>query len=191
MQKAKLLLGTFVVLCCSGLAPGQMPSPPPAKSPGDALNFDLGIAEHDFVPAAEAMPEDKYSFTPTSGEFKGVRTFAEQVKHVSAANYMFGASILGEKPPLDLGGENGPDSLKSKAEIVKFMNDSFAYLHKALASVTAKNELDQIESPFGAKISRLSLASFSTAHPFDHYGQMVEYLRMNGIVPPASRPPQK
>jgi len=191
MRKAKLLLGTFVVLCCSGFALGQMPSPPPAKSPGEALNFDLGIAEHDFVPAAEAMPEDKYSFAPTSGEFKGVRTFAEQVKHVSAANYMFGASILGEKPPVDLGGENGPDSLKSKAEIVKFMNDSFAYLHKALASVSEKNELDQIESPFGVKVSRLSLASFSTAHPFDHYGQMVEYLRMNGIVPPASRPPQK
>ena len=191
MHKAKLLLGTFVVLCCSGFALGQMPSPPPAKSPGDALNFDLGIAEHDFVPAAEAMPEDKYSFAPTSGEFKGVRTFAEQVKHVSAANYMFGASILGEKPPVDLGGENGPDSLKSKAEIVKFMNDSFAYLHKALASVSEKNQLDQIESPFGVKVSRLSLASFSTAHPFDHYGQMVEYLRMNGIVPPASRPPQK
>jgi hypothetical protein len=191
MHKAKLRLGTLVVLCCSGFALGQMPSPPPAKSPGDALNFDLGIAEHDFVPAAEAMPEDKYSFAPASGEFKGVRTFAEQVKHVSAANYMFGASILGEKPPVDLGGENGPDALKSKAEIVKFMNDSFAYLHKALASVTEKNELDQIESPFGVKISRLSLASFSTAHPFDHYGQMVEYLRMNGIVPPASRPRQK
>ena len=191
MHKAKLRLGTLVVLCCSGFALGQMPSPPPAKSPGDALNFDLGIAEHDFVPAAEAMPEDKYSFAPSNGEFKGVRTFAEQVKHVSAANYMFGASILGEKPPVDLGGENGPDSLKSKAEIVKFMNDSFAYLHKALASVTEKNELDQIESPFGVKLSRLSLASFSTAHPFDHYGQMVEYLRMNGIVPPASRPRQK
>jgi uncharacterized damage-inducible protein DinB len=191
MPKAKLLLGTLVVFCCSGFALGQMPSPPPAKNPGEALNFDLGIAEHDFVPAAEAMPEDKYSFAPTNGEFKGVRTFAEQVKHVSAANYMFGASILGEKPPLDLGGENGPDSLKSKAEIVKFMNDSFAYLHKALASLTEKNELDQIESPFGVKLSRLSLASFSTAHPFDHYGQMVEYLRMNGIVPPASRPPQK
>jgi uncharacterized damage-inducible protein DinB len=191
MRKAKLLLGTLVVLCCSGFALGQMPSPPPAKTPGDALNFDLGIAEHDFVPAAEAMPEDKYSFAPTNGEFKGVRTFAEQIKHVSAANYMFGASILGEKPPVDLGGENGPESLKSKAEIVKFMKDSFAYLHKALASVTEKNQLDQIESPFGMKAARLSLASFSTAHPFDHYGQMVEYLRMNGLVPPASRPQQK
>jgi uncharacterized damage-inducible protein DinB len=191
MRKAKLLLGTFVVLCCSGFALGQAASPPPAKTPGDALNFDLGIAEHDFVPAAEAMPEDKYSFAPSNGEFKGVRTFAEQIKHVAAGNYAFGASILGEKPPVDTGGENGPDSVKSKAEIMKFLNDSFAYLHKALASVTEKNELDQIESPFGMKVARLTLASFSTTHPFDHYGQMVEYLRMNGIVPPASRPQPK
>jgi hypothetical protein len=190
MHKAKLLLGIFVLLCCSGLALGQS-SPPPAKTPGDALNFDLGIAEHDFVPAAEAMPDDKYSFAPSNGEFKGVRTFAQQVRHVSAANYMFGASILGEKPPVELGGENGPEALKSKDEIVKFMKDSFAYLHKALATVTEKNELDQIESPFGTKVARLSLASFSTTHPFDHYGQMVEYLRMNGIVPPASRPQPK
>lgn len=191
MHKAKLLLGTFIVLCCSGFALAQMAPPPPAKTPGDALNADLAIAEQDFVPAADAMPEAKYSFAPTNGEFKGVRTFAEQIKHVAAANYMFGAGVLGEKPPVELGGENGPESLKTKAEIMKFLKDSFAYLHKALATVTEKNELDQIESPFGMKVARLSLASFSTTHPFDHYGQMVEYLRMNGIVPPASRPQQK
>jgi uncharacterized damage-inducible protein DinB len=192
MRKTKLLLGSFVVLCCSVFSLAQMQPPPPAKTPGDALNFDLGIAEHEFVSAADAMPEDKYSFAPTNGEFKGVRTFAEQIKHVAAVNYIFGAGVLGEKkPPVDPGGENGPDSVKSKAEIMKFLNDSFAYLHKALASVTAKNELDQIDSPFGMKTSRLSLASFATTHPFDHYGQMVEYLRMNGIVPPASRPQPK
>lgn len=190
MQKAKLMLGAFVVLCGSGFALAQA-APPPAKTPGDALNFDLVIAEHDFVPAADAMPEDKYSFAPASGEFKGVRTFAQQIKHVAAANYTFGASLLGEKPPVELGGDNGPDSLKTKAEIMKFLKDSFEYLHKALATVTEKNELDQIESPFGMKVARLSLASFSTTHPFDHYGQMVEYLRLNGIVPPASRPQQK
>lgn len=188
MPKAKLLLGVLVVLCCSGFTFGQMPSPPLAKTPGDALNAALGIVEHDFVPAADAMPEDKYSFAPANGDFKGVRTFAQQVKHVAAANYMFGAGVLQEKPPVELGSENGPDSLKTKAEIMKFLNDSFAYLHKALASVTDKNELDQIDTPFGQKVARLSFASFSVAHPLDHYGQMVEYLRMNSIIPPASRP---
>jgi hypothetical protein len=74
---------------------------------------------------------------------------------------------------------------------MKFLNDSFAYLHKSIASVTDKNELDQMDSPFGMKAAKLSWASFSVAHPMDHYGQMVEYLRMNGIVPPASRPQEK
>jgi len=188
MSKLKFLLSAFIVLGTVAIAVGQMPSPPPAKTPGEALKFDLGIVQQEFTSAAEAMPEDKYSFAPTNGDFKGVRTFAQQVKHVAAANYMFGAGVLGEKPPVELGGENGPDSVKTKAEIVKFLNDSFAYLNKALESVTTQNQLDQIDSPFGMKVSRLSLASFSLAHPFDHYGQMVEYLRMNGIVPPASRP---
>ena len=133
------------------------------------------------------MPEDKYSFAPTAGEFKGVRTFAQQVKHVAAVNYVFGGAILGEKPPIDPNEENGPDSIKSKADIMKFLKDSFAYLHKAVTSVTDKNELDTLEL-FGSKMTKIGVAAFSTAHPFDHYGQMVEYLRMNGIIPPASRP---
>src|SRR4029077_11934272 len=117
MRNKKLLLGAFVVLCCSGFALGQLPTPPPEKTPGDALNAVLSIAEHDFVPAAEAMPEDKYSFAPSAGEFRGVRTFAEQVKHVAAVNYTFGASVLQEKPPVDTGEDKGPATVKSKAEI--------------------------------------------------------------------------
>src|SRR6202142_3070944 len=91
--------------------------------------MDRGISsvEGEFVPAAEAMPEDKYSFAPTGGEFKGVRTFGQQVKHVAEVNYLVAASILEEKPPVELGGENGPDSVKSKADAVKFLKDSFAY----------------------------------------------------------------
>jgi hypothetical protein len=190
MRNAKFLLAGLVVLICSSLGLGQMQSPPPSKSPGDAINAILNIAEMEFVSAANAMPEDKYSFAPSNGEFKGVRTFAEQVKHVAAVNYIFGAAILQEKPPVDTGEEAGPASVKSKAEIIKFLNDSFAYLHKAVGSITAQNSLDQL-SLFGMKMARLSVGSFSAAHPFDHYGQMVEYLRMNGIVPPASRPQQK
>lgn len=188
MRYRKELLEVFLLLCCSTSVVAQMPSPPPAKTPGDALNTSLGIVEHDVVPAADAMPADKYDFAPSQGEFKGVRTFAQQVKHVATANYMFGSVVLGEKPPLELQGENGPETIKTKAEIMKYLNDSFAYLHKALASLTDKNQLDQMDSPFGMKAARLTFASFSVAHPLDHYGQMVEYLRMNAIVPPASRP---
>jgi hypothetical protein len=187
MHNAKLLLGLSVVLCCSGFALGQTAAPAP-KTTGDALNQILDIGSGEFIGAADAMPEDKYSFAPTNGEFKGVRTFAQEVKHVAAVNYVFGAAILNEKPPVDLGGgENGPDSIKSKAEIMQFLKDSFVYLHKALASISEKNSLDEVDL-FGGKFTRLGIGAFSTAHPFDHYGQMVEYLRMNGIIPPASRP---
>ncbi|HZP23563.1 MAG TPA: DinB family protein [Terriglobales bacterium] len=144
--------------------------------------------EQEIVPAAEAMPEDKFNYAPTQGEFKGVRTFAQQVKHIAATNYMFAAGILGEKPPVELGGENGPDSMTSKADIVKFLKDSFTYLHKALDSMNESTALAEIASPFGSnKTTRLRLAIIAVSHPWDHYGQMVEYLRANGIVPPASR----
>jgi uncharacterized damage-inducible protein DinB len=191
MRNVKLLLGILVVLGCSASAFSQMAMPPPAKTPGDALNAILDIGSGEFAGAADAMPEDKYSFAPTAGEFKGVRTFAQQVKHVAAVNYIFGAAILQEKPPVDTNEEKGPDTLKSKAEIMKFLNDSFAYLHKALASINEKNQLDQVTLFGGMKFARMSVGAFACAHPFDHYGQMVEYLRMNGIIPPASRPQSK
>src|SRR6266487_1273103 len=139
MRNAKSLLGVLVVLCCSAFSFGQMPSPPPAKTPGDALVAIISIGQKEFTDAADAMPEDKYSFAPTNGEFKGVRTFAQQVKHVAATNYLVASGILGEKPPVEVGGENGPDSIKSKADIIKFLKDSFAYAHKAVTSVDEKN----------------------------------------------------
>jgi uncharacterized damage-inducible protein DinB len=185
MQRTKFLLGSLFVLCSSMLALGQMPTPPPPKTPGDALNAVLSITEREFVSAADAMPEDKYSFAPTNGEFKGVRTFAQQVKHVAAVNYVFGSGLLGEKSPVE-GAENGPDSVKTKAEIMKFLKDSFAYLHKALDSISDKNQLEQV-SLFESKFARSSIGAFASAHVMDHYGQVVVYLRTNGIVPPASR----
>jgi len=176
-----------VVLFACGIASAQTKAEVP-HAPSTIFDRAITNLEHEFVPAADAMPEDKYSFAPSNGEFKGIRTFAQQVKHVAAVNYMLAGAILEEKPPVDLGGENGPDSVKSKADIMKFLNDSFAYLHKAMGSLTDKNLTEGVKSPFGeGKASRLGLASIAVAHPFDHYGQMVEYLRMNGIVPPASR----
>ena len=96
------------------------------------------------------MPDDKFNFAPTQGEFKGVRTFAQQIKHIAAVNYMMGAAIMSEKPPVNVGSENGPDNLTSKADIVKFLKDSFAYLHKALGTLDENNILGQVQSPFGS-----------------------------------------
>ncbi len=144
--------------------------------------------EHEFVPAAEAMPEDKFGFAPTNGEFKGVRTFAQQIKHVAAVNYELGAALLEQKPPVDIGDEAGPASITSKADILKFLKESFEYVHKAIATINENNLVDTVKSPFGeGKVTRLGLATSVAWHGFDHYGQMVVYLRMNGIVPPASR----
>ena len=152
------------------------------------LDRTVANLEHEFVPAAEAMPEDKFAFAPTNGEFKGVRTFGQQIKHVAAVNYEIGAALLEEKPPVDIGDESGPASVTTKADILKYLNDSFAYAHKAIQTITEKNLVETVKSPFGeGKVTRLSLATSVAWHGFDHYGQMVEYLRMNGIVPPASR----
>ncbi len=163
-------------------------SPQAAPAMAKALEGELNRIEREFVSAAEAMPEDKYAFAPSNGEFKGVRTFGQQVKHVATANYMFGAGIAGEKPPVDLAGGEGAASIQSKADIVKYVKDSFAYVHKAFQQITADNAVTPIPSPFGkGQVTRLGLAVLTVGHGFDHYGQMVEYLRMNGIVPPASR----
>ena len=187
MKFMQWFLTCVLVSASAAIALGQA-KPAEHLTVSQIMDRAVGQVEGEFLPAADAMPEDKYSFAPTNGEFKGVRTFAQQVKHVSAVNYMIGATILEQKPPVELGGENGPDSISSKADIMKFAKDSFAYLHKALASINEKNQTDQVKNPFGAgTVTRLGIATVALTHPFNHYGQMVEYLRMNGIIPPASR----
>lgn len=149
----------------------------------------LSMVESEVVSLAEAMPAEKYGFAPTNGEFKGVRTFALQVKHLASVIYMAAAAAKEEKPPMDLGsGENGPDSVKTKEQIVQYLKGSFAYAHKVLGTITEGNMLDMVKSPFGGPdVARAGIASATVWHSFDHYGQMVVYARMNGVVPPASR----
>ena len=161
----------------------------PAATIASTVDREISAIEKQIVEAAEAMPEDKFNFSPESlnipgAEFKGVRTFAVQVKHVAASNYFIWSPITGDKLPEGLKDGNGPEGLKTKADIIKFLKESFALGHKAAASLTAENMLQ----PVGHNNSPLlHLATFGVAHANDHYGQMVEYLRMNGIVPPSSR----
>src|SRR5579864_1190343 len=154
----------------------------------EVLDHTVSNLESEFVPASEAMPEDKFDFAPTDGEFKGARTFAQQIKHVAAVNYELGAALLEQKPPVDVADEAGSASITTKADILKFLKESFAYVHKGIATINEKNLGGTVKSPFGeAPVSRLGLAAAVASHGYDHYGQMVVYLRMNGIVPPASR----
>jgi len=165
----------------------QQPSAPTIAS---ALDHEISGVEKQIVDVAEAMPEDKYNFSPETlnipgADYKGVRTFAVQVKHVAASNYFIWSPLTGDKLPEGLGDDgNGPANVKTKVEIIKFLKDSFALGHKAAATLTTENML---QNPGNSKSTRLRLATFGVAHAYDHYGQMVEYLRMNGIVPPASR----
>jgi hypothetical protein len=188
MKKMKWLSATMLLLVGCTFALGQQAKPAEHQTIAQVLDRSVTGVEGEFVPAAEAMPENKYSFAPSDGEFKGVRTFAQQAKHVAAVNYLIAAAILEEKPPVDPGGENGPDSVKTEADIVKFLKDSFTYAHKAVNSINEGNLLSPIKSPFSDNmVTRLGMATLIVGHCFDHYGQMVEYLRMNGVVPPASR----
>jgi hypothetical protein len=184
-MKTPVKFSGLIALLCFGSAIWA------ADAPTLAQIYDKSLAsvEGEFVPLADAMPDGGYNFAPKGGEFKGVRTFGQQVKHVAAVNYMIGAALLQQKPPVDLGaGESGPDSVVGKVQTVRFLKDSFAYLHKAIQTLTEANQKDMIQSPFGSSQSpRLAIALIAAGHCFDHYGQMVVYARMNGIVPPASR----
>jgi uncharacterized damage-inducible protein DinB len=169
--------------------PQAQPSQQPSPTVASVVDREISAIEKQVLDAAEAMPEDKFNFTPESlnipgGDYKGVRTFAVQVKHVASSNYFIWSPLTGDKVPENIKDGNGPADMKSKADILRFLKDSFALGHKAAATLTAENML---QNPGNSKSTRLRLATFGVAHAYDHYGQMVEYLRMNGIVPPASR----
>src|SRR6201984_1527214 len=178
----------------SSPAAGASASPSTPPTIASAIDREISLVEKEVVEAAEAMPEDKFDFSPEKlnlpgSDYKGVRTFGEQLKHIAASNYLIWSPITGEKPPENVNDGKGPDNMKAKAEIIKFLKDSFAFGHKSVATLTASSLVEPIPSVRGGPTTRLFLATFAAAHCFDHYGQMIEYLRMNGIVPPASRGP--
>src|SRR5215468_5863430 len=199
MKQASLLLTAALSLAAasafaqatkSSPAVGATPSTPPTIA--SAIDREITIVEKEVVEAAEAMPEDKFDFSPEKlnvpgSDYKGVRTFGEQLKHIAASNYLLWSPITGEKPPDNVNDGKGPDTMKAKADIIKYLKDSFAFGHKAVATLNESNLVQPITSSSGRPTTRLFLATFAPAHCFDHYGQLVEYLRMNGIVPPASR----
>jgi len=144
-----------------------------------------GMLERQFVSLAEAMPEEKYSFKPTNGEFKDVRTFGEQVKHVACANFGFFNEIEHKDPPAGCE-TGGPEPARTKTELMKYLRDSFAYGDRVIAAMTPSNAMEPVDGRYGGPSTRLGISTLAIWHASDHYGQLVVYLRMNGIVPPAS-----
>jgi hypothetical protein len=200
-MKTFLSTGLALAVCCVSGAPALAQQGPPNKEArpmaqaavtiNAVLDTQLTIEEREIVSLAEAMPEEKYSFAPTNGEFQGVRTFAQQVKHIATVNDRFFGSILAQ-PPLpgtpEGEGSNGPDSIQTKAEILQYLKDSFALGHKAVATIDFGNAYAALKSPVVPFLrTPVAVVVFTCAHAMDHYGQMVEYLRDNGLVPLASR----
>jgi uncharacterized damage-inducible protein DinB len=179
-NKVPLLL----VLSCASLAAAEAPSA------SKVFDRELSNTEKEVVSLVEAMPPDKFAFAPTNGEFKGVRTFAQQAKHIAYELHVIATGMLEEtEAPITAAGENGPDSVRSKEDIVKYLKEAFAHAHQAIATLTNENIMQETPDPFNPKANRARASSASVMlwHTFDHYGQMVVYARMNSVVPPASR----
>lgn len=179
------LLATMTVAATPALraqAAAHHPVAAAPTTPAQVVDQLLSVVEGEMVPLAEAMPADKYDFAPTNGNFKGVRTFAGQIQHVVSANYFMYSHAASIKP---LGMPNVKE-LKTKEQLVQALKDSFAFAHQAIATMTNQNAMQAIP-PVDGLNTRVGLMLFAVVHMNDHYGQMVEYLRMNGIVPPASQ----
>ena len=159
-----------------------------APAPSKIWDGQISSLEKEFIPLVEAMPADKFGFVPGGPLFNKSRTFGEQARHIATVVYEVASAIQEVKNPVEAGpAENGPD-LKSKEEIVKYCHDAFAAAHAAALSLTAENQVGRVKSPFGSNpMTRMDLISIIMWHSFDHYGQMVVYARMSGVVPPASR----
>ena len=153
-----------------------------------ALQALVSTSETLLMGVANEMPADRYDFVPSGGEFRGVRSFAKQLKHAAAVQYLVANSILGEAVTADQADERGPDTVRSKSDVIEYLQGSFAALHMAAAAVDDRNAFEPIKGVFGSQpATRAGLIAGVLAHSSDHYGQVVEYLRMNGIIPPASR----
>lgn len=194
MKLASKFALILALVLLTGVTSRAQQAPAAAEAPTltSVLQTHLSVCEFEIVLTAQGMPEDKYSFAPTQGNFKGVRTFAQQVKHVATVNDRLAEMIQGQAPPTapDEGiTSNGPDAIQTKDQIMQYLKDSFANMHKAIATITADNGLTPLkDAPAPFLRTRASIAMFTCSHAMDHYGQMVEYMRMNGLTPPMSAP---
>jgi uncharacterized damage-inducible protein DinB len=194
-----LCIAALLILCGVALTavgksktPQESTSKPAAqqddipRSIADSISGTLQFAEGNFLDVAEAMPENKYSFVPTAGKFDDVRSFGEQLKHVACAQFAFFNEFEGKKPPEDCE-KGGHEPAKTKPELIKYLKDSFDYSNHVLATLTAKNALERVEGRYAGPNTKLGISVVAVWHITDHYGQLVEYLRMNGIVPPMTQ----
>jgi len=165
------LLSAVLILAVSALGQGtnsvavvtapQAQASQAAPTLASAIDHEISAIEKQVLEAAEAMPEDKFNFSPESlnlpgGNYKGVRTFAVQVKHIAASNYFIWSGLTGDKLPENLQDGNGPEDVKTKAEILKFLKDSFALGHKAAATLTPGNKVQTVQRALECRLDQVS-----------------------------------
>jgi uncharacterized damage-inducible protein DinB len=155
----------------------------PADSPSKVVLDSWNDIGRKLIAMAEDFPEDKYDFKPTPAQ----RTFAEQLLHAANANYFFTNGVLGQKLPA----EENPSraQYKTKADVVAFVKKAFADGAAAIKTKGDKGMSDLIVDPFANQQVRISDAAYGfIEHSGEHYGQLVVYYRLSGLVPPESRP---
>jgi uncharacterized damage-inducible protein DinB len=198
-MKALRIISIFFVLSMTQLVVGESKTPQNSatqqaasrqddvpQSIAESVSGTLRFAEGSFLGLAEAMPEDKYNFIPTAGKFDDVRSFSEQVKHVACAQFAFFNEFEGKEPPKDCE-KGGHDPARTKGELIKYLKDSFDYSNHVLATLAANNALERIQGPYAGPNTKLGISVVAVWHITDHFGQLVEYLRMNGMVPPTTQ----
>jgi uncharacterized damage-inducible protein DinB len=155
---------------------------PPANPISRAINKEWDSAKKYLLDSADQMPEANYAFKPVDT----VRSFGAVVAHVAGANYVFCSAAVGEKPPH--AEDEYEKTATTKAAITKALRESVAYCDKAYASLTDQKAAETVQMPFGtSSSSRASALMGNTGHVQEHYGNLVTYFRIKGMVPPSSR----
>ena len=176
----------FMVAAVPSVTVAQSSAPAQSKSGAAEVLLELiAMTEKQITGIATEMPADKYGFAPTNGAFRGVRDFGEQIKHAAAVHHLVAVTLLGEPATSDMADERGPDSVKTKDEVLRYLRESFVALRRAVVTITEQNAFESFKGPFGSEFNtRVGLVGVAVTHTSNHYGQVVEYLRMNGLTPP-------
>lgn len=175
MHIKPIVLSLAVLVVTAATAAAQNPV-------SDAVRANWNSVKKNIKESAELMPEEHYSFKPTSD----VRSVADLLTHVAGASYVFCGSARNEKAPYEEGSFEG--KLKTKTEIVKATNDAIAYCDAAFAALTDKNAGEAVHAAFGnGQTTRIASLLGQIGHDDEHYGNLVTYYRLKGLVPPSSR----
>jgi uncharacterized damage-inducible protein DinB len=184
LMRTTLLVPAFCVML-AGAASAQTPAAATGANPlsaGARRSYD--IIKGYIVKAAAKMPEEHFAFKPTPE----VRSFGQVVGHIADANFVICSMVAGEKPPM--GGFEPASSIeqtkKTKADLSKALSDSFAYCDKVHSGMTDAGGAAIIKTFVGSEMAKLSFLEFNTHHDFEHYGNLVTYMRLKGLVPPSS-----